>query len=253
MKFGKCISENRRPFLNALLLLGVMLATACAREFTDPVYIDGTHERNCMLLANNASHSKYGMPTDQSIKVDATQTNVWVGATILGFRKNEYFSLRNKYQAIPETKGQAPKYIEGIWAGARLNITELAVRYPEVFIPDQAGVFYIDARCSLGGKAFRYDRALAGNHTPQTDTQRGLMTYTYSKGRRMVNIPIDQTITDADGIQLVIDCDHAVKTCSVAFSLTSNIWLLYTYPLSQLDNWLKIHQFVVHSLIKAQR
>jgi hypothetical protein len=252
MKFEKCISENRHLLLNALLILGMILATACAREFTDPVYIDGTLERNCMLVANNASDSKYGVPTDQSIKVDATQTSVWIGATKLGFHKDEYFTLRNKYQAMPEAKGRAPKYIEGIWAGARLSVSELAVHYPEVFIPEQAGVFYIDLRCSLGGKAFRYDRALAENHTPQTDTRRGLISYTYGNGRRVVNFPINQTVTDPDGSQLVIDCDHAVKTCTVAFSLSSNIRVVYTYPLSQLDNWLRIQQFVVDSLNEAK-
>ena len=252
MKFEKFISENRRLLLNALLILGMMLATACAREFTDPVYIDGTYERNCMLLANNASNSKYGMPTDQSVKVDARQTSVWIGATKLDFPKDEYFSLRNKYQAMPEAKGLAPKYIEGIWAGARLSISELAVHYPKVFIPDQAGVFYIDARCSLGGKAFRHDRAPAENHTPQTDTRRGLINYTYGNGRRVVNFPINQTVTDPDGSQFVIDCDHAVQTCTVAFSLSPNIRVMYTYPLSQLDSWLRIQQFVVDSLNEAK-
>ncbi|WP_219059876.1 hypothetical protein [Pseudomonas sp. UMAB-08] len=243
--------QNTRPFKAIMFLLVHLLVSACHQKQVDPAYVRGTHQNFCMALANQASEKKYGIPADQSVKVETKKTTVWIGASEFTFGVDDVFYLRNKYLAEPR-KNENPEYVEGIWAGARYSVEELARHYPNVFNSgsSESAIFYLDISCSPGNKPGNLNKLRIFNKVEGADEKLGLLNYTYRNG--VTSIPLNNAIKNPDGTPILIDCDSVNKTCSAAFSLEPDMLVKYSYPLSQRSNWLKIQRFIVNALTQAK-
>ncbi|HEX8544639.1 MAG TPA: hypothetical protein VF671_23370 [Pseudomonas sp.] len=191
------------------------------------------------------------MPADQSVKSNREKNSVWIEVSKFKFLASDYFSLRNKYLAEPY-KDKASKYIEGIWAGARLDAEDLAHHYPDVFSaqPGEPSVFYLDVSCSIGNKSSTFNKLNKDRKIESMDAELGLINYTYRNG--ITSIPIIDAIRNPDGTPVLIECSSIDRTCHAAFTLAPNMLVKYSYPVSQRSNWLKIQKFVVNALNSAR-
>jgi hypothetical protein len=233
------------------ILLVVLMLSGCRREHVEPVYVDGTQQNVCMTMANTASEARYGMPADKSVKAHTEGTAVWVADTEFIFSSDKYFLMRNKYLAEP-FKNEPSKYIEGLWAGARYSVEDLAQHYPDTFSAglESSSPFYLDLICSPGNSAGSFSAIRTEGKVETVDRDLGLINYTYRNG--ISSIPINDSIRNVDGSPILIECSTVYKTCSAAFTLVPTILIKYSYPLSQRPNWQKIQKFVVSILNNAK-
>ncbi|WP_263263931.1 hypothetical protein [Pseudomonas sp. RIT-PI-S] len=229
----------------------ILLILACKREHVDNVYIEGTIENSCMKLADTASQQKYGEPTFRNHERVPRTSIVWIANHEFKFKGNNKIIVRNMYLARPQ-KNQPAEYIEGIWAGNDYGIPDLAERYPEVFGADvvEPRTLFIRLHCSISEKKSNMFNTLYDEYTSESvDKKIGMRNYHHNDG--VTGVPLDENYKNPDGGQFLVDCVNISKRCFVSFILVQGVLVQYDYPMSQRNNWQKIHNFIVDELNHA--
>jgi len=205
---------------------------------------------------------------------------VWVNNVLFEFPNQDWRADDWGWGLIYDNETNWAKYINGvkysepgIKAHSRIDIPRIKEKYPDVLTtkPAQEATFLVTR--VVCRPDFKKDPSLANMSTTEfmretihyrpisykanelTDIKLNEYASNVSKKGellRAIYAPTDPSIRLPDGTPFVFSCGYTLlKSCDVSYILRQGITVHYSYPVEQLADWQRIHNFITQSLEAA--
>lgn len=268
-------------FFVAIWLMRTCMVMHDARIVAMREYRSKPHGSDVQCIANaRAEIERRKLPYPVVENGEIVKLPVWVNNVLFEFPNQDWRSDDWGWGLIYDNETNWAKYINGvkysepgIKAYSRIDIPRMKEKYPEVLTtkPAQEATFLVTR--VVCRPEFKKDPSLANISTAEFMRQSVEYRPASYKANELANIklneyadiissngklleaiytPTDPSIRLPDDTPFVFSCNYSLlKSCDVSYSLRDGITVYYSYPVEQLADWQRIHNFITQSLEAA--